>query len=336
MLKEEDKKPEWWIYQDTGKPHDNIKNLPDPPPWREFTEKARQKRGSKFKPDYHEIEMVNIALYLRRPLLITGKPGIGKTSLIYAVAHELNLGHVLRWSITTRSRLQDGLYRYEAVARLQDASLQDKDNNNIAPDICEYLHLGPLGTAFATSTKQCPRVLLIDEIDKSDIDLPNDLLHIFEEGEFEIPELVRLREEEHTILPDKDDKDGKAIPIKRGRVLCEAFPLIIMTSNGEREFPPAFLRRCLQLEMQLPNEKKLKGIVKSHLEDLIHEKQISKEQLSEVIEKFIDWRENKKRELATDQLLNMVYLVLKDIDPLHRNKEKLLNAIWKSLSEDNY
>jgi MoxR-like ATPase len=333
----ENEKPEWWIYQNTGKSHDEIKEkLPDSPPWRKFTEEARQKRGHKFKPDYHEIEMVNLALYLRRPLLITGKPGVGKTSLAYAVAYELKLGNVLRWSITTRSKLQDGLYRYDAVARLQDTSLQSENNNNTTPDICEYLRLGPLGTAFAASTKGQPRVLLIDEIDKSDIDLPNDLLHIFEEGEFEIPELVRLREEEHAILPDKDDKDRKAIPIKHGQVSCKEFPLVIMTSNGEREFPPAFLRRCLQLEMKLPDRDKLEKIVKSHLKDLIDDGLVIDNKVNEICAKFIDRRDNKKHELATDQLLNMVYLVLKDIDPLNRDKEDLLNAIWKSLSDDNY
>lgn len=101
--------PKWWIYQGTR----NIDELPPPPPWREFTEKARQKRGQNFEPSPEESELVNAALYLRRPLLITGKPGVGKTSLAYAVAYELNLGEVLRWSITTQTKLEDGLYRYD-------------------------------------------------------------------------------------------------------------------------------------------------------------------------------------------------------------------------------
>ncbi|MFM6527076.1 MAG: MoxR family ATPase, partial [Dolichospermum sp.] len=99
--------------------------------------------------------------------------GTGKTSLAYAVAYELGLGEVLHWPITTRTTLKDGLYSYDAIGRLQDA--KDKDKDNLA-EIGKYINLGSLGTALLPSEK--PRVLLIDEIDKSDIDLPNDLLHI--------------------------------------------------------------------------------------------------------------------------------------------------------------
>lgn len=125
--------------------------------------------------------MVNAALYLRRPLLVTGNPGTGKTSLAYSVAYELDLGEVLYWPITTRTTLKDGLYNYDAVGRLQDAKLNPDDSLN---RIGKYITLGPLGTALLPSER--PRVLLIDEIDKSDVDLPNDLLHVFENGEYTI------------------------------------------------------------------------------------------------------------------------------------------------------
>jgi MoxR-like ATPase len=148
---------------------------------------------------------------------------------------------------------------------------------------------------------------LIDEIDKSNIDLPNNLLHIFEEGEFEIPELARLPTEEHEISPYDQ---GESISIKRGQVRCEAFPLVIMTSNGEREFPPAFLRRCLQLEMQLPDKDKLAEIVSAHLS---HDAQYQ-EQINELIAAFIKRRDLDNNEIATDQLLNAVYLALKDLE----------------------
>jgi len=196
---------------DNQKRLDGLKILPEPPPWREFINKqVREERGKKYQltdndDNNKEIEVVNAAFYLRRPLLITGKPGTGKSSLAYAVAYELDLGEVLVWPITSKSTLQQGLYQYDALARLQDASLlksqreanpsKQGDNSKIEiPDIGTYIRLGPLGTAFLTSKPQKPRVLLIDEIDKSDIDLPNDLLNLFEEGEFEIPELSRLPE----------------------------------------------------------------------------------------------------------------------------------------------
>jgi MoxR-like ATPase len=107
-----DSKPDWWIFRGEP-PHDGIQRLLDikPPPWRQFTPEARAERGARFETSEKELELVNAALYLRRPLLITGKPGVGKTSLTYAVARELKLGTVLRWSITTQTTLKDGLYR---------------------------------------------------------------------------------------------------------------------------------------------------------------------------------------------------------------------------------
>jgi MoxR-like ATPase len=320
--------PNWYIYQGSNTPHE-VKKFPEPLPWRNFSKEKKDKdeRGSCYIPNPQDIEMVNAALYLRRPLLVEGKAGVGKTSLAYSVAHELQLGDVLRWSITTRTTLKDGLYHYDAIGRLQDKSLH---GDNKSPEISEYLRLGALGTAFANDSNK-PRVLLIDEIDKSDIDLPNDLLHIFEEGEFEIPELVRLKGN-HDIFPSDN---GKAITIENGKVPCKQFPLVIMTSNGEREFPPAFLRRCLHLKIELPqNEKekidKLTKIVNAHLSKY----KVDDNKIKVLIENFVERLRTK--DLATDQLLNAVYLTLHQIDLQNEtglsDKEKLIDLLWKSLS----
>src|SRR5262249_6853717 len=205
---------DWKIYQGTGPVKRRAPiQWPEPPPWRVF-DGLDKKRGLTYRPTDVEKEAVNAALYLRRPLLVTGPPGSGKSSLAYAVAEELEPGKdVLRWPINSRSTLAEGLYRYDAVARLRDASLRRQDGaagEADVLDIGDYLTLGPLGTALLPRDR--PRVLLIDEIDKSDIDLPNDLLHVFEEGRYEIPELVRAAPKQPRVRvlpcdgrPDRDE-----------------------------------------------------------------------------------------------------------------------------------
>lgn len=291
------KSGDWQVYRGDGTTGRDI-NLPAAPPWRQFGSGTQDLKGKNFQPPPEAIEMVNAALSLRRPLLITGNPGMGKSSLAYAVARELGLGNVLKWSITTRSILKDGLYSYDAIGRLQDAQASKKDNRR---DTGDYITLGALGAAFLPT--KLPRVLLIDEIDKSDIDLPNDLLNILEDGEFPIPELQRLEASPLTVRTIERDEHNKQITadIHNGVVTCEAFPLVIMTSNGERDFPPPFLRRCLRLRMPSPDAAELQRIVEKHLGAKIAS------EAKPVVQEF-SRRMNKKTMLATDQLLNVIHI----------------------------
>ena len=328
----------WEIYKGNGQPHDDLNRLPEPPGWRAFQDASQyqEQKGITFKARPDQVQLVNAALYLRRPLLITGKPGTGKTSLAYAVAHELKLGEVLYWPITTRSTLTQGLYSYDAIGRLQDSQF-DKDNNppsdrsEALKSIGKYIRLGPLGTALlplSLERQKRPRVLLIDEIDKSDIDLPNDLLHTFEEGRFRIDELERIKEVLTTVEVSTSYTQGNvAATIENGQVQCNVFPFVILTSNGERDFPPPFLRRCIRLDMGEPTETELADIVQRHLAKLDPEVLTKAEP---VIEAFVEKRD--RESLATDQLLNAIYLLLQEGTPNLSADSGLLKNILKPLS----
>jgi MoxR-like ATPase len=278
-------------------------DFPEPPPWRTF---AATPDGDAARRPYliarEHADVVNAALHLRRPLLVTGHPGTGKSSLAHAVAHELDLGRVLRWPVNSRSTLQDALYRYDAIGRLREANLQ-RGSGGSEPGIGSYVRLGPLGTALVAAGR--PRVLLVDELDKGDVDLPNDLLTVFEEGEFEIPELARLPEEQSRVAVLTADPGAEEV-VERGRVRCREFPVVVITSNGERDFPPAFLRRCIRLDLPDPDEGQLREIVAAHLGDG------SMAAADRLLEAFLNRRA--PGELATDQLLNAVFLRMGGVD----------------------
>jgi MoxR-like ATPase len=193
-----------------------------------------------------------------------------------------------------------------------------------------------VGTAFLPS--RLPRVLLIDEIDKCDINLPNDSLNLFEEGRYEIPELIRCKEEEDKVDVRTADRDI-SVKIKGGRVSCYQFPFIIMTSNGERDFPPAFLRRCLRLKMPDPSQNKdaLERIVEAHLKkgkdgDSWPRLQ---DEISGLVNNFIKKGEAETEDIATDQLLNVVYVLTREIKPDHDEREALQELLLKGLSKED-
>ena len=178
---------------------------------------------------------VNIAIALEKPLLIKGEPGTGKTALAEAISKSLNKKLVI-WSIKSTTKAQDGLYVYDVVQRLYDSQFGGEG----VDDIKKYVKLGKLGEAFSSDEQV---ILLIDEIDKADLEFPNDLLWELDKMEFYIPETKET-------------------------VKAKQRPIVIITSNAEKELPDAFLRRCIFHYIQFPDQELMEEIVKVHFDNL--------------------------------------------------------------------
>lgn len=178
---------------------------------------------------------VNIAIALEKPLLIKGEPGTGKTALAEAISKSLNKKLII-WSIKSTTKAQDGLYVYDVVQRLYDSQFGGEG----VDDIKKYVKLGKLGEAFSSEEQV---ILLIDEIDKADLEFPNDLLWELDKMEFYIPETKET-------------------------VKAKQRPIVIITSNAEKELPDAFLRRCIFHYIQFPDQELMEEIVKVHFNNL--------------------------------------------------------------------
>ena len=226
---------------------------------------------------------VNAAATLKRPLLVKGEPGTGKTMLAEEVARALGMP-LLQWHIKSTTKAQQGLYEYDAVSRLRDSQLADIDGGAKVRDIRNYIVQGVLWKAF---TADAPVVLLIDEIDKADIEFPNDLLREIDRMEFYVYETRELVRAVHR-------------------------PLVFITSNNEKELPDAFLRRCFFHYIQFPDAETMQRIVQVHFPDL------KQNLLAAALRRFYEVRSlpGLKKKPSTSELLDWLKLLVAEDIPL--------------------
>ena len=232
---------------------------------------------------------VNAAITLKRPLLVKGEPGTGKTMLAEEVAGALNMP-LLQWHIKSTIKAQQGLYEYDAVSRLRDSQLLGSEGREKVKDISNYIVKGVLWQAFMADK---PVVLLIDEIDKADIEFPNDLLREIDRMEFYVYETRELVKAVHR-------------------------PLVFITSNNEKELPDAFLRRCFFHYIKFPDADTMRAIVDVHFPDL------KKQLLSAALKNFYDVRNlpGLKKKPSTSELLDWLKLLVAEDIPLEALQSK--------------
>ena len=232
---------------------------------------------------------VNAAITLKRPLLVKGEPGTGKTMLAEEVAAALKMP-LLQWHIKSTTKAQQGLYEYDAVSRLRDSQLSDIDGGERVKNIHNYIVRGVLWQAF---TAEEPVALLIDEIDKADIEFPNDLLREIDRMEFYCYETRELIKAKHR-------------------------PLVFITSNNEKELPDAFLRRCFFHYIKFPDSETMKQIIDVHFPGL------KKELLTSAMKTFFDVRNlpGLKKKPSTSELLDWLKLLVAEDIPLEALQSK--------------
>lgn len=222
---------------------------------------------------------VNISIALQKPLLIKGEPGTGKTMLAEAISQALEKKLII-WNIKSTTKAQDGLYVYDVVQRLYDSQF----GNEGVDDIGKYVKLGKLGEAFSSEEQV---ILLIDEIDKADLEFPNDLLWELDKMEFYIPETKET-------------------------IKAKQRPIVIVTSNAEKELPDAFLRRCIFHYIEFPDEEQMEEIIKVHFDH------VEEHLLQQVLETFywIRGLYNIQKKPSTSEVIDWIHaLVLGGVDP---------------------
>ena len=326
----------WWLYTGTGRRlplSERDRSWPSPPAWRRFSggpdlppapadEHIRRVLGDYMEDctpqaiDADLVSRVNAALYLRRPLLVYGEPGVGKTTLAYRIAYELSLGRVLRWRVTSWTTLAHGLYHQDGIGSPHAGQPADPP---LPPAI---VRLGPVGTALLPQL--VPRMLLIEDLDRADSDLPDDLPALIDDGEFFIPGLAASRDTEVRVTTADD---AVTAVVRGGAVRCHEFPVIVITTTGCRDLPAALVRRCISVRLAAPSTDQLADILNAHFPR-------GDDDVPATVLRSLLERAASDSHPSVDRLFNALHLVRSGILPVRgisgpEAHERAMDAVWR-------
>ncbi|SNQ51134.1 conserved hypothetical protein [Frankia canadensis] len=326
--------PAWWLVHGTGQPRAEAVQWPPAPPSRRFTaapndlstpaeedERAARRRADLGAAllDRGQLPAINAGIALRRPLVVVGPAGSGRRELAYLIARELGLGRVLRWSVNGRTLLRDGVFDDDQAGFVH--ALFRPPAGEVADG---SLRLGPLATALLARRR--PRVLLVEGLDRADVDLPDDLVEVIDGGRIRVPGLLAAAMSAQGAADVATDDPGGVTTLDSNVVQCAEFPIIVISVLDDRELPTALRRRCVRVRSAAPSAQTLRRLLEGRFGP--------DPRFADLVDRFVA-RRSAGAGLVVDQLVDLAQLALTGALDGDGGLE-VIDAVWAAPADETF